>query len=140
MYLQGSIGIGWNRHLNLGDWIKCQQWVKEIGLVVIYAGLMDTNVLDKLAEQVDPTKTLLYIVDRWRKDNYDVNYPDYTVRTGFDRFLGAARRHRFRVILHTNLIGVSTYHPVYADLQKFQFREPWNGNLIGWLWDKTESS
>ena len=114
-------------------------WVKEIGLVVIYAGLLDTNVLDKLAEQVDPTKTLLYIVDRWRKDNYDVNYPDYTVRTGFDRFLGAARRHRFRVILHTNLLGVSTYHPVYADLQKFQFREPWNGNLIGWLWDKTES-
>ena len=37
-------------------------WVQEIGLVVTLIALLDTSVLDKLAEQVDPTKTLLYLV------------------------------------------------------------------------------
>ena len=36
-------------------------------------------------------------------------------------------------MLHANLVGVSPYHPLYAtELQKFQFRDPWNGNLI-WM-------
>ena len=58
-------------------------WVDEIGLVVIQATL-DLETLDRLAEQVDPSKTLLYLVG-WRKDEYDVNYPDYTARDGFRR-------------------------------------------------------
>ena len=46
-------------------------WVQDIGLVVIHTGLLDTNMLDELAKQIDPTKTLLYVVDRWRADSYD---------------------------------------------------------------------
>ena len=111
-------------------------WVQDIGLVVTYHGL-DVEILDRLAEQVDPAKTLLYVTG-WRKDDFDVNYPDYTAKPEFDSFVEASRQRGFRVMLHVNLVGVSTYHPLYAELQKFQFRDPWSGNLIGWRWDEME--
>ena len=112
-------------------------WVQDIGLVVIYFGL-DVGILDRLAEQVDPTKTLLY-VGGWRKDRYDENYPNYTAKPEFGGFVKKAHQHGFRVMPHVNLVGVSTYHPLYAELQKFQFRDPWNGNLYGWRWEQTDA-
>ena len=39
---------------------------------------------------------------------------------------------------HVNLIGVNADHPLYAEVQKFQYRNPWNGNLMGWFWDRTD--
>ena len=113
-------------------------WVQEIGLVVNLLGLLDINVLDKLAEQVDPTKTLLYLVD-WTKDGHDMNYPEYTPKIGFAEFVKAAHHYGFRVMPHTNLVGVSPYHPLYAEFKKSQFRDEWSGNLIGWEWEQTES-
>ncbi len=112
-------------------------WVQEIGLVVNLLGLLDTNVLDKLAEQVDPTKTLLYLVG-WTKDGHDVNYPDYTPKVGFGEFVKAAHQYGFRVMPHTNLVGVSPYHPLYAEFKKSQFRDEWSGDLIGWKWEQIE--
>ena len=114
-------------------------WVGEIGLVVTYIDpRLDVGILDRLAEQVDPAKTLLYL-NQWRKDDYDVNFPDYTAKPEFGRFVEAARQHGFRVMPHVNLLGVSPYHPLYAELQKFQYRDPWNGNPMGWFWDRTDS-
>ena len=112
-------------------------WVQDIGLVVIQASF-DPKTLDRLAEQVDPTKTLLYLVG-WRKDGYDVNYPDYTPRDGFGDFVKAAHGHGFRVMPHANLVGISPYHPLYPEFQAFQFRDPWAGNLKGWKWNETDS-
>ena len=114
-------------------------WVGEIGLVVTYIDpRLDVGTLDKLAEQVDPAKTLLYL-NQWRKDDYDVNYPDYTAKPEFSSFVEAARQYGFRVMLHANLVGVSPYHPFYTELQKFQFRDQWNGNLYGWRWEQTDA-
>ena len=113
-------------------------WVQEIGLVVTLIALLDINVLDKLARQVDPTKTLLYLVD-WTKDGHDMNYPEYTPKIGFAEFVKAAHRYGFRVMPHTNLVGVSPYHPLYTEFKKSQFRDEWSGNLIGWEWEQTES-
>ena len=113
-------------------------WVGEIGLVIILNfGLLDTNVLNKLAEQVDPRKTLLYLFG-WRKDGYDVSYPNYTPKVGFGSFVKAAHRHGFRVMPHTNLVGVSEYHPLYVEFKKSQFRDEWDNSLIGWKWEQTE--
>ena len=114
-------------------------WVGEIGLVVAYIDpRLDIGILDKLADQVDPAKTLLYL-NQWRKDDYDVNYPDYTAKPEFGRFVEAARQYGFRVMLHANLVGVAPYHPLYVDLQQFQFRDQWNGNLYGWRWEQTDA-
>ena len=109
-------------------------WVSDIGLVVIQASF-DPKTLDRLAEQVDPTKTLLYLVG-WRKDGYDVNYPDYTPRDGFGEFVKAAHGHGFRVMPHANLVGISPYHPLYPEFQPFHIRSPWNGNPIGWYLER----
>ena len=111
-------------------------WVSEIGLVVVYHG-QESALLEHLAAQIDPTKTLLYLT-QWRKDDYDTNYPDYTASENFGDFLDAARQHRFRVMLHTNFPGVAPYHPRYATLQQYQFRDRWSGNPIGWFWDRIE--
>ncbi len=114
-------------------------WVGEIGLVVPYIDpRLDIGILEKLAEQVDPAKTLLYL-NQWRKDDYDVNYPDYTAKPEFSSFVEAAHQYGFRVMLHANLVGVSPYHPLYTELQKFQFRDPWDGNLYGWRWEQTDA-
>ena len=113
-------------------------WVGEIGLVVTYIDpRLDVGILDKLADQVDPTKTLLYVVN-WRRDPFDVNFPDYTAKPQFGSFVEAARQRGFRVMAHVNLLGISPYHPFYAEVQKFQYRNPWTGNLMGWFWDRTD--
>ena len=113
-------------------------WVGEIGLVVTYIDpRLDVRILDRLAEQVDPTKTLLYL-NQWRRDDFDVNFPDYTAKPEFGRFVEAAHQHGFRVMAHVNLIGVNADHPRYAEFQKFHYRSPWTGNLMGWFWDRTD--
>ena len=114
-------------------------WVGEIGLVVTYIDpRLDVGILDRLAEQVDPAKTLLYL-NEWRKDDYDVNFPDYTAKPKFGVFVEAARQRGFRVMVHVNLLGISPYHRLYTEFQQFQYRDPWSGNLIGWFWDRTDS-
>ena len=114
-------------------------WVGEIGLVVTYINPgLDVGILDKLADQVDPTKTLLYVT-QWRRDDYDVNYPDYAAKPKFGNFVKVAHQHGFRVMPHANLVGVSPYHSLYVDMQKFQFRDQWNGNLHGWRWEQADA-
>ena len=155
--LNSAKSVTWRLNTYTGDWrVPAEQyrnwmertfnpwrlsempaWVGDIGLVVVYEGL-DVGMLSKLAKLSDPGKTLLYVVDRWRKHDYDVNYPDYTARDGFGSFVEAAHQHGFRVMPHTNLLGVSPYHPLYAEFQTFQLREPWRGHRFGWLWDQTE--
>ena len=107
-------------------------WVEDIGLVIMERRL-DLNLLAELAEEIDPSKTLLYLV-HWRKDEYDENYPDYTPKEGFGDFVKAAHGHGFRVMPHANFVGIASYHPLYAEFQEYQFRNPRNGSLFGWEW------
>ena len=154
--LTSAKSIIWRLNTYIGDWrvparqyrdwmeqtfkprrlTETPEWVSEIGLVVIYHGL-ELPILEKLAEQVNPAKTLLYL-SQWRKDDYDTNYPDYTASEDFGGFLEAAHRYGFRVMLHTNFPGVTPSHRLYAELQEYQFRDRWSGNPIGWFWDRPE--
>ena len=110
-------------------------WVEDIGLVIMIRDYRQPiKVLSQLAKQIDPSKTLLYVV-LWRKDRYDQNYPDYTPRPGFGDFVKAVHEMGYRVMLHVNLVGVSPYHPLYAEFKEYQFRSPWDDRkLIGWWW------
>ena len=153
--LKSAKSVTWRLNTYAGDWrVPAEQyrnwmeqtfnprrlsdmpaWVGNIGLVVICD--LDLGFLDRLAELIDPAKTLLYVVG-WRKHPYDVNYPDYTAEEDFGILVEAAHRYGFRVMPHANLVGVSPYHPLYTEFQNSQFREPWGGNLVGWWWDQTE--
>ena len=154
--LNSATSVTWRLNTYTGDWrVPAEQyrnwmertfnpwrlsempaWVGDIGLVIMYGGV-DIGFLNRLAEQIDPAKTLIYTAG-WRKYSHDVNYPEYTAREGFGRYVEAAHQLGFRVMPHTNLVGVSPYHPLYAKFQNSQFREPWGGNPIGWLWGETD--
>ena len=110
-------------------------WVKDIGLVIIHF-LLDEEMLPSLAEVVDPTKTLLYLLD-WRKEGHGINHPDFSnPHEKFEGFLETARQHGFRVMLDVNIYNCSPHHHLYPELKKFQYRNPWTGELSGWRWDE----
>ena len=113
-------------------------WVEDIGLVIITGPFHHLELLSQLAEQIDPSKTLLYL-NNWRKDGYDENYPDYTPREGFGDFVKAVHEMGYRVMLHVNFVGVSPYHPLYAEFQAYQLRDSEDRDLIGTGWNKPDS-
>jgi hypothetical protein len=108
-------------------------WVADIRAVVGIR-VMDANLLAPLAARVAPQRTLLYVHD-WRRDNYDVNYPDYTPRANAAAFMTQARALGFKVMLHVDLIGVSPPNADYASVQHVQTRTPESLERMGWKWD-----
>lgn len=106
-------------------------WIREIRTVIKYVGQLD---LDRIATLTDPKQTLLYLPD-WRAAGYDRNYPDYAPAAGLQAYLDRARQLGFRIMLHVNPYGVSTYHPEYERMRRYQVRDPERGQLQGWLWD-----
>ena len=154
--LTSAKSVTWRLNTYAGDWCAPAQihrdwmeetfdpwrlsdmpaWVNDIGLVVIIH-VVNTRIemFEEIAKVVDPTKTLLYFVD-WRKEGHDVNHPDFSnPHEKFEGFLETARRHEFRVMLHVNVHNCSPSHPLYPELKKFQYRSPWTGEPVGWLWD-----
>src|ERR1700722_14143086 len=107
-------------------------WVRSIGAVVTIE-TPDTSYLSALAGKLIPSKTLLYLVN-WRNDSFDVNYPDYTPGPTTQAFVEAAHKLGFRIMLHTNAIGVATYNPAYAKVSKYQLRDSDTKDLVYWPW------
>ena len=148
--------VTWRLNTYIGDWCVPAQmyrdwmeqafdpsrlsdmpaWVSNIGLVVLTG--LNAELLPNLAQVVDPTKTLLYLTD-WRKDRHPINYPDYTPHENFDEFLKIARQNGFRVMPHVSLYDCSPDYPLYPELQRFQYRLPWNGELTGWRWEEIDN-
>ena len=114
-------------------------WVEDIALIIDGINVEYPEVLNKLAEQVDPTKTLLKVSGCWKGRSVDSYLPDYEPKSELGQFLEVARQHGFRVMPYVNLLGFSPPHPLYPEFQKFQFQHPWTGELIGWVWDTTST-
>ena len=113
-------------------------WVSDIGLVVLHS-VLNPELLPSLAEVVDPAKTLLYLHRLERKYGHPINYPDYTPKDEFGGFVEVAHRLGFRVMPHVSLYDCSPDYPLYPELQRFQYRLPWNGELTGWRWEEIEN-
>ncbi|HTR38575.1 MAG TPA: hypothetical protein VMH80_21865 [Bryobacteraceae bacterium] len=112
-------------------------WVNNIRTVVEYqdATPYQTSTLDSLAAVVNPSQTLLYLV-AWRSNRYDVGYPDYNWDPSVPAFIAYAHTLGFRVMLHTDSVGVSLTSPDFASVQQYQVKDPltlapqgWNLNL-----------
>ena len=106
-------------------------WASQIRFTVIMG--MDTPFLQRLAERVDATQTLLYIAG-WRKDEYDRNYPDYTPNPQFIPFVQEAHRLGFRVMAHVNYFGCDPKHPLYERFAQYHMRDPFTGAHLWWDW------
>ncbi len=113
-------------------------WVNDIRLVVtMNYDYHATTILEPLSKQVDPTQTLIYI-PHWRRDRYDVNYPDYTPQTGLASFVWRAQNYGFRVMLHVNYFGCDPNHELYQDLAKYQARDEFTDELRWWIHGDTK--
>jgi hypothetical protein len=125
------------------DWIRSVQpylpatgdlaWVRDIAAVITVQSL-DTNLLPELAASLDPSKTMLQLMN-WRQQAFDIYYPDYTPSADAAAFVSQAHQLGFRVSLHTNLLGVSTNHPAFAGLEQYQLKDADTLHPQGWLWD-----
>ena len=154
--LTSAKSVTWRLNTYVGDWCVPAQiyrdwmeqtfdpwrlsdmpaWVGDISLVVTYSRL-DAGILERLAELVDPTKTLLYLTE-WRT-GHPYNYPDYTPRGDLGNFMETAHRLGFRVMLHTSLHDISATHPLYSEFKRYQYRHPYNGKLAGWKWEEIDA-
>lgn len=78
-------------------------WAKDIQLVCAM-DVVDKELVTELAKLVDPEKTMLHLVN-WRTSNYDMNYPDYSVRSGLKDGVDYAHELGFKVSVHANMLG-----------------------------------
>lgn len=111
-------------------------WVHEIQTVV-FTSLNDTELLQALANHLNPRQTLLYVTE-WRKDGYDRNYPDYTPIDGFAQQVAQAKRLGFRVMLHVNYFGCTPENPAYESLKQYHMRDPFTGHRLHWEWNRAD--
>lgn len=113
-----------------------QKWPTQIrGHVRISGDFNNVALLDELATRVIPQKTLIYLPD-WRRDGYDVNYPDYTSKPGVREFVSHAQKLGFKVMLHVDLPGVTPTHPAYDQVKQYHLKDSMSLQPMGWLWDK----
>jgi hypothetical protein len=108
-------------------------WVSNIQTVVMTGG-QDTSVLAPLAAAVNPSRTLLYLID-WRQYGFTGLYPNYTPGPGAANFVAAAHARGFKVMLHVDSVGVDPNSPDYPSVQAYQARDPGTLALLGWNWD-----
>ncbi len=114
-------------------------WPAQIRTVVtVQSANPDAALLDELSKRLIPSKTLLYL-PVWRKAGYDVNYPDYTPSPGVAAFIEHAHALGFRVMLHTDLPGVSPGNPAFPLVERYQVRDARTQAPIGWYWDHAPS-
>ena len=109
-------------------------WVKELELVV-YLNLR-VDVLPELAEHVNPSTTLIYLLG-WQNPSSDgsANHPDHTPGPEFGDFLEVAHSYGFRVMPYANVVSCSPTHRLYPEVEKFQLRHPFKGHKLGYRWD-----
>ena len=105
-------------------------WAKDIRFLAIVG--LKTDVLTELAKHVVPERTLLY-VPGWRRDPYDVNYPEYAGADAFGPFVEAAHALGYRVMPHVNYFGCDLKHPLYERYKEVQLRSPHSKELQWWI-------
>ena len=62
-------------------------------------------------------------------------FRSYTPKAGIAAFITAAHTLGFKVMLHTDYVGVSPGNPDYASMQPYQVRTTDGSQLMGWRWD-----
>lgn len=123
-------------------------WVEDITLFVKttvsgdftgYNHLADfTAMIDRLAELVDPDKTIIYLGNwkiggsDWWVYEEDIAHPDFIPKEALADFLAVTREYGFRTILYITAHGCSPNHPLYEPVFKqYQYRDTWTGELSG---------
>jgi hypothetical protein len=107
-------------------------WADEIRLTLQWAG-NNPAVLDAVAKIIKPAKVLIHHA-AWRKDPYDVNYPEYTAGKAGAAFIRKGRAMGFRIMPHFNYFAIDPNHPAFAALTDFIARQFGSQRLLAWRW------
>ena len=117
-------------------------WAEDITLFVnaIPFNAYGLKLLDRLAELVDPTKTLILLWTwadggAWWSEEREAHHPDYFPKPELGPFVKHAHQHGFRVMPAIIAHGFSPTHPLYPDFEQYQYRDTWTGELLGECWD-----
>lgn len=151
---RGAGGLVWRLNVHGGDWRgpaaryrdwlfdaygleKAESerlpWVDEIRLALSWYG-GDPEVLDALAERIDPRKVLIHY-SNWRTDAYDENYPTYEPSAHARAVLAKGRAMGFHIMPHCNSVDMDPTHPAYNAIRDFEYRDVQTRTLHGWGWD-----
>ncbi len=146
-------GLTWRLNVYQGDWqvpareyrqwlwqafnLEARQarrkpWIHDQRLAVGWCH-GDPELLDAMAEKVDPKKTLIHF-SNWRTDPYDENYPTYVASPQARSFIAKAAEMGFHVLPHCNSIDMDPTHLVYPGVRDFQYRHVASKGLLGWCW------
>ena len=109
-------------------------WVDEIEFVVKNQGHLDVRMLSRLSELIDPKTTLLYLYN-WHQDGVDSPYSTGDVDPNLEVFVEAAQRYGFKVKPHMSLIAVRETNPFYQKFERYQARDPYTNERMGWRWN-----
>ena len=111
-------------------------WVNDINVIIFHSNV-ERDILPPLSRLVDPEQTLIFL-HQWRHRGHDGDLPNYApdaVKPEFANFVKEAHRYGFKIMAHVNMIGVSEYHPLYAEFEKYQTRYPGTNEKSGWYWE-----
>ena len=112
-----------------------------VGSALNAVWLTNTEFLDALATKVDPTKTVVMAKEWSNLQEWSIDpashHPVYEPMPELRNFLEVAKRYGFRIILYTDMHAFSVENPLYPQFMQYQYRDPWTGELLGWLWNTT---
>jgi hypothetical protein len=107
-------------------------WVNDITFSLGWAEARPA-VLDALAPLVPPSKTLIHL-SHWRRDAYDVNYPDYQPSAEAPGYMEKANGMGYKVMPHFNFFSCYEKHPLYMQVRDWQLRDPYQNEPMGWYY------
>ncbi|CAN5592688.1 hypothetical protein BH23BAC4_BH23BAC4_00800 [soil metagenome] len=123
-------------------------WAEDINFVLEIWGMRNDwgrpahtfdATIDRLKEFArlhPPGQTLLYLPG-YAEEGVDSRIPDYNPGqklggdAGFKRLVDAAKGMGYRVMIHTNVLGMTYTHPRFAEFEKHQVVDPF-GQKLGW--------
>ncbi len=154
----GSGGLPWRVNVYQGDWkvpvaryrdwlwraynLKSEEawrkeWIYGVKLALCWCP-GNPEILDLLSRRIQPGKVLLHFPD-WRTDPYDENYPSFLASDSAKAFITKAQSMGFRIMPHCNSIDMDPIHPVYSQVQDFQYRDIEKQQVRGWAWSQGKS-
>lgn len=110
------------------------KWIENIDFVVKNHGEPEIGILKRLNELVDPEKTLIFQYE-WHQEGGDPPFPVDKVKPTFEPYIKAAHRYGFKIMPYASIISIRESNPIYQELEKYQARNPFTNEKMGWRWN-----
>jgi Domain of unknown function (DUF6259) len=111
-------------------------WIGDVRLT--FQGChLEKSFLEGL-EKLMPPKNILIETGSWRKDRFDINYPEYVPSEAGQEFLAEASRRGFCVMPYFNFHGCDPTHPFFPKVSRYATADVMTRRVLGWRHDGKE--